>query len=272
VRLKFLVAYDGPSFSGWQSQPGKGTVQDALEEAARAVCGTRVCFHGAGRTDAGVHAFGQVCHADFPSSERMDAGAWRRALNAHLPPTLRVLDAVEAAPDFHARFSATGKIYRYRIFNGEVLPPWEFGRAWHLPGKFHDDSARAAAAVMTGPHDFAAFSANRGSPVNDTRRTLARVEVSRDAHVISLEFEGGGFLYKMARMLTAAIAHCARGRCGPEEIAARLESGIPKWTHVAPPHGLALVRVLYGRPPTGGQGVGEGVGDGLGEGEGVGWG
>ena len=259
VRLRLLVAYDGRPFRGWQSQAGGEAVQDFLETAVGKLGGVadRVVVHGAGRTDAGVHALGQVAHADVPAATfaRFDEGGkWPAALNAHLPPAVRVLRAGRApTPDWHARFSAVGKVYRYRIWNAPALHPLEIGRAWHLPGALDVPRLAAAARVFVGRHDFAGFAASRGRPESDTVRTVHRATVTRrgsDGALVTLEFAGDGFLYRMVRLLTGTLARVGQGRM--EEATLRDLLARPagrRSSFAAPAGGLYLVRVSYGRPP-----------------------
>jgi tRNA pseudouridine38-40 synthase len=246
MRLKLTLAYDGAAFRGWQSQPGGGAVQDVLQEALTKLAGgAKISVQGAGRTDAGVHALGQVAHADVPDG-RGDGKFWQRALNATLPPTLRVMSCVRARPGFHARYTATGKTYDYVLWTGPVLPPHRAGRAWHVHPAPDPVLLRRAAAVLCGAHDFRGFAANRGTPVHDTRRHLRCVRVSGRGPEIRLRFEGDGFLYKMVRMLVAAMVCVARRRAGLDDLQARLTgraTGLPR--AVAPPGGLCLRGVSY---------------------------
>src|SRR3954447_12125911 len=175
-RLKLIVAYDGAPFSGWQSQPNRNGIQDHLEKAFRQICSERVSVQGAGRTDAGVHAIAQCAHADLPT-RRYDAERWRAALNGVLPSTIRIMRCTFVSDSFHARFAAKGKIYRYRIWNDEVLPPLENGRAWHVREPLDLAAVLRAAKSFRGRHDFASFAANRGAPVTYTVRTLREVRV-----------------------------------------------------------------------------------------------
>src|SRR4051812_49167666 len=170
-RLKLIVAYDGAPFSGWQSQPNGNGVQDHLEQAFAQICAERVSVQGAGRTDAGVHALAQCAHADLPV-RRYGADRWRSALNGILPAAIRIMRCNFVADSFHARFLATGKFYRYRIWNGEVLPPLENGRAWHVRDPLDFISMSRATKSLRGRHDFTSFAANRGAPVADPVRTL----------------------------------------------------------------------------------------------------
>jgi len=251
-RLKLTVAYDGGPFPGWQSQAGGNAVQDFLEAAfVKLLCGERVPVHGSGRTDAGVHALAQMAHADVPG-DRFSLSQWVAALNAHLPREIRVMRCQWAGPDFHARFSATGKIYRYRIWNGPVLPPLEIGRAWHLFLPVDLGILKECARLLTGRHDFAGFAANRGGPSEDTVRTVRRIDVTgRAGGLIVLTVEGDGFLYKMVRLLTGSMARCAQGKAPVDWLRAILDRAAPakKSSFAAPAEGLYLCRVLYGTLP-----------------------
>lgn len=240
------MAYDGSALRGWQSQPGGRTVQDTIEAAFTIVTGSRVPIHGAGRTDAGVHALGQYFHAD-PVHSSLGPADWVRALNARLPGSVRILSAMMVPDKFHARFSATGKHYRYLVRTRAILPPHEAGRVWHFPGKIDGEAARQVARLFAGTHDFAAFAANRGKPYQDTTRTLTLVRVAHRGTLWQIDIAGSGFLYKMVRMLVGAIFRCASGRCRPEDIRTLLRDPSTKWPHVAPADGLYLVGVSYPR-------------------------
>lgn len=245
MRLGLTLAYDGTHFSGWQSQPDGKTVQDSLESAFGKLCpGERIVVHGAGRTDAGVHASGQTAHVDVPDG-RLPVAAWLPALNAHLPAGVRVMRLGKAAPDFHARFSARGKVYRYTVWNGPVMPPLFLNRAWHVPWKLDLDILGSACESFTGRHDFAAFSARRSKTAESTVRTISAIRLRKQGPKLELTFEGEGFLYKMVRMLTASAIRCAAGRLPLEEIRRHLENAGPRTSHVAPAEGLCLVRVVY---------------------------
>src|ERR1700682_4200289 len=216
-RLKLIVAYDGWPFSGWQSQPDRNGIQDHLENAFEQICSESIRVHGAGRTDAGVHAVAQCAHADLPA-RRYGAERWRSTLNGLLPPEIRVMRCRFVTESFHARFSAKGKIYRYRIWNGEVLPPLEAGRAWHVRGPLDRSVMATAAQSFAGRHDFHSFAANRGAPVADAVRTMHRVRVRNSGSLISIEFEGDGFLYKMVRMMIGTLVQIGVGKASPNEI------------------------------------------------------
>jgi tRNA pseudouridine38-40 synthase len=243
MRLRLIIAYDGRAYSGWQSQRSANTIQDILEKAFEKVAGRHIAVHGAGRTDAGVHALGQCAHADVFAT--MDPAQWQRALNANLPPTIRVMKSSRAASSFHARFSAKGKVYRYLIRNGPILPPQEFGRVWHVPQALQLNLLRQSLTHLVGQHNFGAFSAQRVKFSSDTTRTIQSVSLAHRGELLTLTFQGDGFLYKMVRMLTAAIVRVAQDRDTLESLELRLKTGAPKSNHVAPPDGLTLMRVLY---------------------------
>jgi tRNA pseudouridine38-40 synthase len=246
-RLKLIVSYDGAAFAGWQSQANRNTIQDRLEQAFHRIVSKPVRVHGAGRTDAGVHALEQCAHLDLPE-RRYEPERWISALNGLLPPAIRVLRCRFVSETFHARFSAKGKTYRYRVWNAAVLPPFESGRAFHVVNVLDFDSIVRAAKEFCGEHDFASFSANRGSPETDTVRIIRAVHVRRVGPCISLEFDGAGFLYKMVRMMAGTLVRVGLHQSSPQEISARLESPrkvISRGRIAAPADGLYLVRVRY---------------------------
>ena len=244
-RLKLIVAYDGTGFCGWQSQAHGDSVQDRIEAAFVQVTGDQIRVHGAGRTDAGVHALGQCAHVELPPT-RLGTSVLASALNASLPSQIRILRCEFVSPTFHARFSARGKVYRYRIATTAVLSPFELGRAWHVAGALDDRLLRACAREFVGKHDFAGFATNRGHPVESTVRTLHRVRVQRTSSSTTIEFDGDGFLYKMVRLMVGAIVRCGLGRTSIAEVHASLLKGAPaKSRLVAPADGLTLVRVRY---------------------------
>jgi tRNA pseudouridine38-40 synthase len=255
-RLKLIIAYDGAPFAGWQSQSHRNTIQDHIDRAFERVLGKPARVHGAGRTDAGVHALAQCAHVDL-SDNRLSVARWSEALNALLPPTIRVLRCQYVSNDFHARLSAKGKIYRYRIWLSSVLPPSEYGRAWHIPRPVDLTILRRAARQFVGTHDFAGFAANRGKSANRTDssrgeqeksmiRTIYSVRVRKTGPCVTIEFDGEGFLYKMVRLIVGALVRSALGKVSIENVAARLNSGqVSAPRFAAPAEGLSLVRVRY---------------------------
>ena len=244
-RLKFTVAYDGTAFAGWQSQVHRKTIQDELERAFHKISGARVRIHGAGRTDSGVHALAQCAHVDLPN-RKMPAERWTSALNAALPPAIRVLRCRYVSQKSHARFSAKGKLYRYRIWAGPILPPLEVGRAWHISSPLDVDLLKAAGEEFVGKHDFAGFTANRGRKEQSTVRTIRSVRVRKRGPLITIEVAGDGFLYKMVRLMVGAMTRVALGKAEIDEIVSRLKSARAEGFHfVAPAEGLHLVKVWY---------------------------
>lgn len=258
MKIRLLVAYDGTAFRGWQSQRGGETVQDRLESAVAGIVGERVVMHGSGRTDAGVHALGQTVHFELSpqQSGRLgrlgDPGRWVAALNAAFPAELRVLRATRAASGFHARFSATGKIYRYALWHAPVLPPHLHRRAWHLHGELDRALLRELTSLVQGKHDFRGFCADSGSLPKSTERTIRRALFRERGAALSLTFEGDGFLYRMVRMLVGGMVRVAQGKEERSVFDHRLQAGKPWPTPaMAPAEGLYLVRALYGKPSAG---------------------
>lgn len=243
--LKLTLSYDGTRFVGWQRQASGASIQGLLEEALGRFEGAAVTVHGAGRTDAGVHALGQVASVQVTCSHGLEA--LLRGLNASLPPEVRVTAVEEAPPDFHARFSARSKTYRYLLRNAPIVSPFERAYVWHVPEPLDVEAMRAAAAVLVGTHDFAAFG-SAGSETKDTVRTIAWSDVQlRDAEgLLAYEVAGTGFLRHMVRAIIGTLVEIGRGRRPASSMSAlvagrsRADAGA-----TAPAHGLFLVRVDY---------------------------
>lgn len=246
ARLKLIVAYDGTPFSGWQSQPNRNGIQDHLEKAFEQICSRPVRVHGAGRTDAGVHALAQCAHVDLPV-RHYGAERWRAAMNGVLPPAIRIMNCRFVSESFHARFSAKRKIYRYRVWNGDVLPPLENGRAWHVRDSIDREVVSASAKLFIGKHDFASFAANRGVRVEDAVRTLYAIRFRKAGPLLTFDVEGDGFLYKMVRMMIGALMQVGVSKAPLREIEARLAHPRRPSANrsVAPAAGLFLLRVRY---------------------------
>ena len=247
--FRVTLAYDGTDFLGWQLQrPGGGrTVQGALEEAlGRLAGGGRVAVHGAGRTDAGVHALGQVASFELP--REIAAGELQRALNGLLPGDVRVLEAAPAPPGFHARKSAVSKVYRYELDCGGVQLPQRRRVAGHAPFPLDEGAVRETAALYLGRHDFASLASSGGS-VTTTVRTVCRSEAAFAGPALVYETEANGFLRKMVRSMVGGLIAAGRGAVRVEDLARALEARDRRaWPAPAPAHGLTLVRVGY--PPS----------------------
>ena len=220
--LKLTVQYDGTDYVGWQRQPEGESVQGHLEEALTRFEGGAVTVHGAGRTDAGVHALGQVASVRVNGGH--DVRTLTRALNAQLPEDIRIVSIEEERTDFHARFDARAKTYRYQIRNAPIASPFERAYVWHVPEPLDLAAMRAAAGLLVGRHDFAAVQST-GSGTADSVRTITRSELRDTAGLLTYEIEGDGFLRHMVRAIVGTLVETGRGRRPVEGMAALLEGG-----------------------------------------------
>lgn len=243
TRWKAVCAYDGTPYHGWQSQTNAVAVQDVIEKALATILGVPTRIHGSGRTDTGVHAHGQVFH--FDAHWPHGAARLLTALGTKLPASVRVKRLAPAAPDFHARFHATGKRYVYHLYLG-AADPFETAYCWSVLKPVDLDRLEAGAKLLRGRHDFAAFCAESGDERETTVRDLRRLEVVRRGRRVRVILEADGFLYKMARSLVGTLVNIGMGHLAPEDAAALLHTGgrIPK-VKTAPAHGLFLERVFY---------------------------
>ena len=245
--FRIVLAYDGTEFAGWQSQAATSsarTVQSVLEHALGLLSGGQpVRVHGAGRTDAGVHATGQV--ASFALQREIEPDDLARALNGLLPPDVRVVGAATAADGFHARRSAKGKLYRYVLDTGPVQLPTRRRYAGHVPWTLDPDAVRKAAEIVKGKHDFAALASSGGS-VKTTVRTITRSEAAFDGPTLTYEVEADGFLRKMVRSIVGGLIAAGRGASTVDDLRRALTAGDRKnWPAPADARGLTLVRVEY---------------------------
>jgi tRNA pseudouridine38-40 synthase len=242
-RLKLILEYDGTAYHGWQTQPGLPTIQGCLEAALGRIAGRPVAARGAGRTDAGVHALGQVASCDMPA--RLEPARLRRGLNACLPPDIVVREVEASPPDFDARRSARSKLYRYTLLCRDHPSAFHARTSLHIPYALSLEAMTAAAAVIQGKHDFSAFragSCGAVSPVRDVHAATWRVE----GDCWHFEIAGNGFLQHMVRILAGTLLEVGRGKRSVESLAAALASGDRRDAGAtAPPHGLCLVHVVY---------------------------
>ncbi|MCC6783187.1 MAG: tRNA pseudouridine(38-40) synthase TruA [Planctomycetes bacterium] len=241
------IAYDGAAFAGWQRQEGFDTVQERLEEALLAILGEPVTVHGAGRTDAGVHALRQTAHVridkDLPPESLL------RAINGNLPPQVRVVAARRVPVAFHARFSAIGKRYVYRAVVARIAPVFDRGRRHWVRRPCDVGRMRAAARHLLGEHDFAAFATNPGyERKRGTVRRIDHLHVMRRGDGFDIAVQGNGFLYNMVRAIAGTLIEVGVGKRSPDDVAAILASCDRRRAgENAPAEGLYLLRVLYPR-------------------------
>ena len=240
--LKLTLEYDGTDYVGWQRQAEGVSIQGLLEDALAPFNGGPVTVHGAGRTDAGVHALGQV--ASVTTTATHDPGVLRRALNAVLPVDVRIIRVEDAAPGFHARFDATAKTYEYRIVNAPFVSAFDHRYVWHVPGRLDIETMREGAQALRGTHDFAAFQ-SAGGEVVSTERTIHAIAIS-DAPLVSVRVEGDGFLRHMVRTIAGTLVDVGLGRWPANHVAEILASRDRATAgRAAPPTGLFLIAVTY---------------------------
>jgi tRNA pseudouridine38-40 synthase len=249
IRFKLTIAYDGTGYEGWQVQKTGLGVQQKVEEALGRVFPGVHRLHSSSRTDTGVHALGMVAHVDLPRARgRMPAAKLALALNAHLPQDIRVVSARRCAADFHARFQATGKQYRYFVWNHPATNPLTRHQAWHVPHKLNGPAMREAARLLVGTHDFRSFAATRNYETENTVRTMRRCEVRRSGPLWTFLIEGDGFLYKMCRGIVGTLVQIGRGKFAAGEVKGMLAAKDRRQAGMsAPAHGLVLWKVFYAK-------------------------
>lgn len=247
IKLKLTIAYDGTAYQGWQTQTTGLGVQQKVEAALARLfpAAKRVC--SSSRTDTGVHALGLVADVDLPRAElKMPLRKVPLALNAWLPEDIRVVSARRVPADFHARFHAIGKQYRYFVWNHAAMNPLLRRQAWHVPVRLDLAAMRAAARLLLGRHDFRSFAATHAYAVRDTVRTLNRCDIRRQGPLLTFLLEGDGFLYKMCRGLVGTLVQLGRGKftgTGLKRMLAAKDRRVAGMT--APAHGLVLWKVFY---------------------------
>jgi len=244
--LKAVIAYEGTDFHGWQVQPGRRTIQGTIEHALATLEGSAVKVHGSGRTDAGVHARGQV--ASFRLANPLPCANLKLTLNHRLPPAIRILDVAEVPESFHARYSAVAKTYEYRIWRGEICPPFHRRCVYHLPYPLDEAAMIAAAPRFEGERDFRSLATRDGEQKDSTVRTVFASDLQRQGEELVYRVRGSGFLYNMVRNIVGVLIEIGRGNWGPEDIERILEARDRRAAGpTAPAPGLFLNDVEY--PP-----------------------
>jgi len=242
--FKLVIAYDGTNYAGWQLQPNGVSIQELLEKALTKIAGRRIRVHGSGRTDAGVHSRGQV--ASFAFTTHHSPPTLKRALNANLPDDVRVLSCARTSADFHARFSAKAKEYRYQIDCGEVADPFLRRHALHHSRSLDIAAMKHAAKLLVGKRDFTALSASSPSRDKNPVRTISRLTIRKRGSIVTITVRANGFLYKMVRSIVGALLRVGEGRMTAEQLREILRG--KKRTaaiETAPAHGLFLWKVSY---------------------------
>ena len=246
--IKLTIEYDGTNYEGWQVQRHRRgerpTIQQALEQAIPRVVQHAVQVIGSGRTDSGVHALGQV--ASFFTESAIPARNLMHAINSYLQRDIAVVAAEDAPADFHARYSAKSKTYRYTILNRDARSPLLRDRAWHLRTRLEVDRMLAAAAWLVGEHDFHAFQSKGAENEGSTVRTITRLDVLRRGDLIEISVSANGFLYNMVRAIAGTLVQAGMGKLQPEDVRRILDSKDRSQAGpTAPAKGLCLVEVVY---------------------------
>ncbi|MDQ5956741.1 MAG: tRNA pseudouridine(38-40) synthase TruA [Candidatus Rhabdochlamydia sp.] len=246
---KLLIAYEGARYSGWQIQKNGISIQALLEKYLSIILRTPIKVIGSGRTDAGVHAIGQVAH--FKTTTSFEFSHLLKSLNGLLPPDIRVLSIEEAPLDFHARYSAIGKVYHYYLHTGPVKDPFNRFYTYRVPHSITLDTLIQAAQLFIGTHDFTSFAneANTGSAAKNAVRNLRRLSILQEEEYICLELEANGFLYKMVRNIVGTLLDICSGKIALEKIPAIFQAKDRRLAgRTAPAHGLILAKVNYETP------------------------
>lgn len=247
LKFKLTIAYDGSGYEGWQVQKTGTGVQEKIEAALAKLFSSKPRVHSSSRTDTGVHALGMVVHLEVPRAEfKMSVRKLALALNAWLPEDIRIVSAARAPAKFHARFKATGKQYRYFVWNHPAMNPLIRHTAWHVPRPLKLKAVRAAASLFVGRHDFKSFAANRNYEMDFTVRKLTCCEVRKSGALLTFIIQGEGFLYKMCRGIVGTLVQVGLGKFPARQVKhmlARRDRRVAGMT--APAHGLVLWKVFY---------------------------
>lgn len=242
------IAYDGTHYCGWQVQPNGRSIQAVLQEILSPIIGEPIEIVGSGRTDAGVHALGQVAH--FRSSKTLDIYRVHHSLNKLLPDDIRIFEMVEESNDFHARFGAKKKSYHYHLWLDPVQLPFQRNYSLHVRQPFDVNAVKEAASYLVGEHDFTSFAnePGAGSVSRNPVRHLMRLDLVEQEGGVRLEFEGNGFLYKMVRNIVGTLCEVGKGKKSPADLLRILAAKDRRTAgQAAPPHGLFLAHVVYER-------------------------
>jgi tRNA pseudouridine38-40 synthase len=247
LKFKLIIAYDGTAYQGWQVQKTGLGVQQVIEEAMAKLFPSAKRLRSSSRTDTGVHARGMVADVEIPRAEfKMSLRKLPLALNAFLPEDIRIVSAQLAPADFHCRFEATGKQYRYLVWNHSAMNPLLRKQAWHVPLKLDLAAMRGAAKHLVGRHDFRSFAATHSYEIGDTVRTLTRCQIQRSGPLLTFIIEGDGFLYKMCRGIVGTLVQLGRGKFTEGELKAMLAAKDRRVAGMsAPAQGLVLWKVFY---------------------------
>jgi tRNA pseudouridine38-40 synthase len=251
LKFKLTIAYDGTQYEGWQLQKTGTGVQEKVEQALAKLFPSAPQLHSSSRTDAGVHALAMVAHVEIPRVEcKMPARKLVLAVNAWLPEDIWVMTATRCRANFHARYDATGKQYRYVVWNQASMNPLLRHQAWHVPLALDLPAMRAAAKLFLGKHDFKSFAGTRDYEVVSTVRTVTRCDVKRSGPLLTFIIEGDGFLYKMCRGIVGTLVQVGQGKFEAENIKSMLAHKDRRVAGMtAPAHGLVLWKVRYGKVP-----------------------
>ncbi len=253
IKLKLTIAYDGTAYQGWQVQKIGVGVQQKVEEALAKIFPSVRRIMSSSRTDTGVHALGMVADVNIVRSEfKMTLHKLPLAVNAWLPEDIRVVSAQRVPNTFHSRFHASGKQYRYAIWNHTSMNPLLRTQAWHVPVKLDVKAMQLAARHLVGEHDFRSFAANHSYKIEDTVRTLTRCDIKRSGSLLTFVIEGDGFLYKMCRGIVGTLVQLGRGKFSEAELKQMLAAKDRRVAGMtAPAHGLVLWKVFYKKDRSG---------------------